>query len=170
MASCTNVDFSVNVFRWFHFDNQTVSTVASLQSFGTSNTFPSLVTVQKFCCICSCSLHQIVLKNRRSTELHKSLFQQKLPDKASTFKPVAPVMKSTLAKSAHKSMISLQSCNTSLLNVLGKDEVCWRADYKVFNLYLDFSYFEAQSSAQEEKYLSVSFMNPSVGVVLAEDI
>lgn len=56
-----------------------------------------------------------MLQNRRSTELHKCLFQQMLPDDdASTFKPVAPGMKSTLAKYAHKSM-------TSLLNMI--DEV-----------------------------------------------
>lgn len=50
-------------------------------------------------------------------------------DDASTFKPVAPGMKSTLAKYAHKSMTSL--LNTSLLNVYDEDEASRRADYKV---------------------------------------
>lgn len=64
-----------------------------------------------------------------------------------TFKPVAPVMKSTFAEYAHKSKISLQ--NTSLLNIYDTDEVCWQADYKVSAIPVP--YFESQHSSQQEK-------------------
>lgn len=74
-------------------------------------------------------------------------------DDASTFKPVAPEMKSTLAKYAHKSMTSL--LNTSPLNVYDKDEQITRFPATV-------AYFEAQHSSQEENYLPMSERNHRV--------
>lgn len=122
--------FSVNVFRRFHYDNQTVSREFPLEYRHIKNLPESsrAHTDRTNFQLYLLMLNRIVLRNRRSTDLHKYLFQQMLPgDGASTFKPVAPGMKSTLAKYAHKSMISLLS--TSLVNIYDKDEVPRRADY-----------------------------------------